>query len=233
MKEDTQYPLSFSKQILLYKESIYDGIDFKLSCAVVVFLIYLFSSGELNDSALTSLISSLFPVLIGVLATIVAFSFAGLIFFISFRTDDTSIHPLRQNYLFPYYLFLFHWLTIIGICGIIFSSATIICLWLNGDMFLPFLFIASIYFISYTLFSVISTFSIMSKFGQIRFYTYVGRDTGNNNENKERQNASNSMPRSQSESTSTTGASANRNFRTSKDNTSTMNLERHKLLRRT
>jgi len=232
MKEDTQYPLSFSKQIRLYKESIYDGIDFKLACALVVFLILLFSSDELNAYALTSLISSLFPVLIGVLATIVAFSFAGLIFFISFRTDDTSIHPLRQNYLFPYYLFLFHWLTIIGICGIIFSSATIICLWLNGEMFLPFLFIASIYFTSYTLFSVISTFSIMSKFGQIRFYTYVERGDENNNDNMEHQKASKSELFSQSGSTSATGDSADHNFRTSKDNTSTMNLERHKLLRR-
>ena len=72
----------------------------------------------------------------------------------------------------------------------------------------------------------------MSKFGQIRFYAYVGRDTGNNNENKERQNASKSELCSQSELTSATGDSANYNFRTSKDNISTMNLERHKLLRR-
>ena len=51
-------------------------------------------------------------------------------------------------------------------------------------------------------------------------------------ENKEHKMASKSELCSQSESTLATGDFANHNFRTSKDNISTMNLERHKLLRR-
>ena len=91
---------------------------------------------------------------------------------------------------------------------------------------------SSIFFIIYTLFSVLCSFSTMSKFGQIRFQYCVERSDGNNNENKEHKMASKSELCSQSESTLATGDFANHNFRTSKDNISTMNLERHKLLRR-
>lgn len=258
MTKTQKHHLNFLEQIRLNKKSIYGGIDFKLSVllSVISFVlliippiydlfdmdlfivdlstinllaVYLSAIDLFIVSTLTPIISSLFPTFIGVLTTIVAFSFAGLIFFMSFHADDKSIPPLKRYSQFSRYLFIFHWLAFIGVCGIISCSVTIVCVGLNNGIILSPLFLISIFFISYTLFSVLSSFSTLSKFGQIRFQYCVE----NNNENKERQNASKSMPCSQSESTLATGASANNNFRTSKDNTSAMNLERHKLLRRT
>ena len=239
MTEDQYNTLNFGEQVRLNKELIYVGRDFKLSfilsflltILLIGLLIYdFFTVGSVTVSILTPIISSLFPTVIGVLATIVAFSFAGLIFFISFHADDKSVYPLSEDYLFPQYLFIFQWLAFIGVCGIISCSVTIVCGGLDNwiVLVLPPLFVVSFFFIIYTLLSVLSAFTSMSYFGQIRFQYCIR----NNNENKERQNASKSMPCSQSASTSATGDSVGHNFRTSKDNTSTMNLERHKLLRR-
>lgn len=172
---------SILSEIYENRESIYKGRDIYFSLFVtVVVSVCLFlnvvSNHDilivLNNLVITiqPLINTLFPIMIGALATIVAFLFAGLIFLISFDKRDEFVLSLAQDNQISYRMVLFHirWAASIGVFGIITTLCTIFSLFIGCSIITLVLFMVSVFFFVYTISSVFGLFSLLAYYGKKR-----------------------------------------------------------------
>lgn len=179
--------LSIFSEIFENRRLIYKGKDiyFSLFVTIVVSLCLLLKVISVHDCCivlhnsvctLKPLVSALFPAIIGVLATIVAFLFAGMIFLISFHSDDKFMLELNHDNqkIYSMIVFLVRWMATIGSLGLIFSTSTILLLYMGYSIFTMLLFIVSVFLFVYTISSIFSLFSLLAYYGKIRLKYHSG-----------------------------------------------------------
>lgn len=172
---------SILSEIYENRRSIYKGKDiyFSLFVTIVVSLFILLEVISIQDILIVlsntvyiiqPLVETLFPTLIGALATIVAFLFAGMIFLVSFHPDDKFIQILNHDNQKPYRIVLFHirWVAAIGSFGIITSLGTILSLSVCCSLLALLLFMASIFFFVYAISSIFGLFALLASYGKRR-----------------------------------------------------------------
>lgn len=172
---------SILSEIYENRESIYKGKDiyFSLVVTLVVSVCILLNVVSIHDILIVldnlvitiqPLINTLFPIMIGALATIVAFLFAGLIFLISFDKRDDFVLSLNQDNQISYRMVLFHirWVASIGVFGIITTLGAIFSLFIGCSIITLLLFMVSVFFFVYTISSVFGLFSLLAYYGKKR-----------------------------------------------------------------
>lgn len=176
---------SILSEIYENREAIYKGKDIYFSLFVTIgisvcLLLNVLSIQDifivLNNLVITiqPLIDTLFPTMIGALATIVAFLFAGLIFLISFDKDDEFMLNLAHANQIAYRMVLFHirWVAAIGSFGIITSLGTVLSLSVSCSLLTLLLFMVSVFFFVYTISSIFGLFALLASYGKRRLKYY-------------------------------------------------------------
>ena len=179
-KKSNNEPLAIRSSMRLWKafkeniKSVLISLDFILGLIIslIVFSFMMFSC--VPDLDVHSIASTLLPIFIGVLATFVAFTFAGLIFLVSVPKDDDYYLHLADNNMKAYRIFLFHlrWIGFIGGIGILISLMTYLIQYMGLDVVTIVAFSICTFFFVYTTMAVMGLFGTFAVNGAIRLTYY-------------------------------------------------------------
>lgn len=165
--------MSLLSQIKENWSSIRDGAD--LRAAIIITAIFIV--GILHEvfciqniNPVYELIDLLFPALIGALTTIIALVFAGMIFLVSFDSNDNPASFFAYNDGEPYSIFSFHirWSGVVGCFGIITCICTVFMRYFGCDPITLIFLILSLFLFIYVITSIISLCSLLTIYGKFR-----------------------------------------------------------------
>ena len=159
----------FWNQLRIHHKTVWPSWDipvaFVLCVVAAAFILPMIPAKDISG-----MVQDLLPPMMGILATLIAFVFAGLVFFVSFHADDEYILCLGRNApdLYSEFLFLFRWNAAAGITALIvglFYMASYSSGFLGeitGQLYLVALFL-----FFYTILSVGTLFGTLARHGRL------------------------------------------------------------------
>lgn len=176
-KKDQMFYAStkFWKQFHIHKKIVWPTWDVEaavvLSAAAALILLMI------PAKDISGMVQDLLPPMMGILATLIAFVFAGLVFFVSFHADDEYILCLGRKTPDTYhgFLFLFWWTATVGVAALI---AGLFVFHVSYSPQLPGWFTGCLYLIVlllffYTILSVWNLFGTLARHGMYKLRAYI------------------------------------------------------------
>lgn len=175
-KDQTFYDSTrFWNQFRIHKKTVWPAWDVKASVALsaaAAFLLIL-----IPTEAVSAMVQNLLPLMMGILATLIAFVFAGLVFFVSFHAGDEYILCLGRNSpeVYPGFLFLFWWTAAVGVAALVAGLLVYLASCspqLPGGLIGCLCLVVLLLFF-YTILSVWNLFGTLARHGMYKLRTYI------------------------------------------------------------
>lgn len=185
--------MRFFSHLKRHIDAVWRGWDLGVSVVLSTIITWIFCCTPTKDIVI--FLQSVLPPMTGILATLIAFVFAGLIFFVSFGPDDTYVLCFSRNKMNAYdgFLFLFRWAAAIGGIGIISALCLLTITYsfipMYGWIYLPLLIV--LFFFVYTILTIMNLFGTMTRYGVHKISFYSCNNTENETPNDADENTEN------------------------------------------
>lgn len=175
-KDQTFYDSTgFWNQFRIHKKTVWPAWDVKAAVALSAAAAFILLMIPAKD--ISGMVQDLLPPMMGILATLIAFVFAGLVFFVSFHADDEYILCLGRNApdAYPGFLFLFRWTAAVGVAALVAGLFIYLASYssqLPGEI-TGCLYLIVLLLFFYTILSVGTLFGTLARHGMYKLRAYI------------------------------------------------------------